>query len=285
MSDRAYLETPAARQAQAILHPSDFSPASSVAFCHALKFALLGKLPLAMLHVSPNPQAIGGRFPKVRETLIRWHALPEDCGKDAVAELGIEVNKIVHKHRDPVRAVSRYLAKHRVGLIVLASHPDKPGVRWLQPSVAETIARASHVLTLFLPDGARSFVSPADGNLTLRRVLVPLSHRLGPQRAVDAATRAIRNLKCSGVTVTLLHVGSRLPDVGIDLAGNIVWDKVVAPGDVVETIVATASKIDADLIVMATEGRTGLLDALRGTTTEQVLRAAHRPVLAVPVTD
>jgi nucleotide-binding universal stress UspA family protein len=35
---------------------------------------------------------------------------------------------------------------------------------------------------------------------------------------------------------------------------------------------------------MATEGHQGFLDALRGSTTERVLRGALCPVLAVPVT-
>jgi nucleotide-binding universal stress UspA family protein len=51
---------------------------------------------------------------------------------------------------------------------------------------------------------------------------------------------------------------------------------------VVDTIVATADQLDVDLIVMATEGRHGFLDALRGSTTEAVLRRAGRPLLAVP---
>jgi nucleotide-binding universal stress UspA family protein len=268
---------------RAILHPSDFSPASEVAFHHALKFALVGKLPLAMLHVSPDPQSDEARFPKVRETLIRWGVLPGDCDKDAVANLGIEVEKIVHKHRNPVRAVTKYLAKHRIGLIVLASHPNKPGVRLLHRSVAELIARAARVWTLFLPDGVDGFVSAAEGTLSLRRVLIPLSHNLAPQVAVDAAARAVRNLKCADVVFTLLHVGRRLPSVGIDLAAGETWDKVIAPGNVVDTIIDTAAKTKADLIVMTTDCGTDILDTLRGTTTEQVMRRAARPVLAVPV--
>jgi nucleotide-binding universal stress UspA family protein len=40
--------------------------------------------------------------------------------------------------------------------------------------------------------------------------------------------------------------------------------------------------MDADLIVMATAGHQGALDALRGSTTERVVRQATCPVLAVP---
>ena len=36
-----------------ILHPSDFSAASEVAFAHALKAALIAKAQLTVMHVSP----------------------------------------------------------------------------------------------------------------------------------------------------------------------------------------------------------------------------------------
>jgi len=49
---------------------------------------------------------------------------------------------------------------------------------------------------------------------------------------------------------------------------------------VVETILDAADR--CDLIVMATEGTHGILDALRGSTTSRVVRAAPCPVLAVP---
>ena len=39
---------------------------------------------------------------------------------------------------------------------------------------------------------------------------------------------------------------------------------------------------NADLIIMATEGRQGVLDAMRGSVTERVVRGADCPVLAVP---
>ncbi|WP_191060872.1 universal stress protein, partial [Geminicoccus harenae] len=56
-----------------------------------------------------------------------------------------------------------------------------------------------------------------------------------------------------------------------------------AGGAVVPGIVATAGRLDADLIVMATHGHDSFLDGLRGSTTEQVLRQAGRAVLALPV--
>ena len=53
-------------------------------------------------------------------------------------------------------------------------------------------------------------------------------------------------------------------------------------GDPVDQILAAADEVEADLIVMPTAGRTGVFDALRGSTTERVLRRAQCPLLAVP---
>jgi len=53
-------------------------------------------------------------------------------------------------------------------------------------------------------------------------------------------------------------------------------------GDVA-TAVLNAAQEEVDLIIMATEGRRGIVDALRGSVTDRVVRRAPCPVLAVPV--
>jgi DnaJ-domain-containing protein 1 len=53
-------------------------------------------------------------------------------------------------------------------------------------------------------------------------------------------------------------------------------------GDVVSTILKAAEEQQADLIAMPTAGHHGFLDAVRGSTTERVLRHASCPVLAIP---
>jgi hypothetical protein len=55
-----------------ILHPSDFSAASEVAFAHALKAALIAKSQLTVMHVSPDVTTEWTDFPDVRETLACW---------------------------------------------------------------------------------------------------------------------------------------------------------------------------------------------------------------------
>ena len=52
-------------------------------------------------------------------------------------------------------------------------------------------------------------------------------------------------------------------------------------GDVINGILDVAEKEAADLIVMATDGRNGFLDALRGSHSERVLRKARWPLLTI----
>jgi nucleotide-binding universal stress UspA family protein len=55
----------------------------------------------------------------------------------------------------------------------------------------------------------------------------------------------------------------------------------VAQGDAAEEIVRTAQEIDCDLIVLGTQGRTGLVRFVLGSVAEAVLRTAPCPVLTV----
>ena len=79
-------------------------------------------------------------------------------------------------------------------------------------------------------------------------------------------------------TVQLLHVGSKAPH---NIGPNPV---TIRYGNVVQTIVDAAVEYDVDLICMPTAGHHGVLDALRGSTTERVLREAPRPLLAISTT-
>ena len=54
-----------------------------------------------------------------------------------------------------------------------------------------------------------------------------------------------------------------------------------APASIATAVVRTAGQIDADLIVMATHGRTGLAHDLFGSVAEAVVRLSHCPVLTV----
>jgi nucleotide-binding universal stress UspA family protein len=269
---------------QHVFHPSDFSAASETAFAHALKSALIAKAALTIFHVSPDQQGNWTEFPGVRQTLERWGILPKNSPKSAVPELGIQVRKIVAQDKDPVKGVLGYLEEHPCDLIVLATQQDKGRGLWHEKSVAKPVARESHQMTLFIPAGVEGFVSLQDGSVSLKNILIPVAPVPNAQPALQAAVRIAQRLNCPTGQFTILYVGddSEMPEVNCPELPGWEWTKMSQKGDITQVILQTARGMEADLIVMSTEGRQGFLDALRGSHSEQVLRQCACPLLTIP---
>jgi nucleotide-binding universal stress UspA family protein len=270
---------------ESIFHPSDFSEASEVAFAHALRIALVVEAKLTMLHIEASPTTEWQDFPGVRETLERWGLIPADSPKSAVGQLGIDVTKFIRQSEDPVEACLHFLAENPADLIVLAVRQREGRMRWLERSVGGPIARRAGRMTLFIPHGVDGFVSRQDGSISVRNILIPVTTKPRPQPSVEATARLIRNLELPAGVVTLLHVGpaAEMPSLRPPTDTAWTWDRVTKAGEPVDAIVQTASELHADLIVMTTEGPDGFLDALRGSTSERVLRKVRCPVASLPV--
>jgi nucleotide-binding universal stress UspA family protein len=270
---------------RSIFHPTDFSKESQVAFIHALKLALACRADLRIMHIEGEPgETAWTEFPHVRETLTQWGLLPPGSPRSAVAELGVRVDKIVATGTNPERSIVEYLDMRPADLLVLATHQSGGLAGWLHRATAEPLARHSRMLTLFIPPLIGGFVSQEDGSLQLYRVLIPVDHQPDPKAAIDTAAGLGQALGCRAIMFTLLHVGADadMPKVRLPTREGWTWDSTARRGDVVELIHQVATEQPADLIVMATQGHKGFLDALRGSTTERVLRDARCPVLAVP---
>ena len=272
---------------RSVFHPSDFSQASEVAFVHALKLALVARAELVILHVSPKVGSVyWSDFPGIRRTFERWGVLPPGSTTDDVVKLGLRVQKIVGSHTDPVLASLNYLQGDPADLIVLATHQREGRVRWLQKSMAEPIARQSRQMTLFVPHNVPGFVSVEDGSMSLRRILVPVDKDPRPQPAIEAAAALALALGATEASFGLVYIGrdGDMPAVNVPEKKGWTWTKIVRSGDVVDKILQCANEFASDLIVMTTQGHHGFLDALRGSTTERVLRGSRCPLLAIPAT-
>lgn len=272
-----------------IFHPSDFSKASEVAFRHALKIALQSKAKLDIMHVEPRlspEKPYWLDFPAVRATLTRWGILPEGAQREEVIKTGLRVRKILRSSTDPLETMLRHFRRFPPDLIVLATHQRDGLDRWLHKAVAEPLARRSGAMTLFVPREGRGFVSLDDGSVALKKILVPVDRDPDPQTALEKALLLARGLGSGTGEFRLVHVGPRgtAPVLAPPLGRGWSYDLVVRLGDVVSEILNTEHDWRPDLIVLATQGHLDFLDALRGSTTERVLRGAHCPVLAVPAT-
>jgi len=268
-----------------VLHPTDFSEGSLVAFNHALKTAMLSKSKLTLLHVSPSGDAEWSDFPGVRGTLERWGVLPQGSPKSAVAELGIKASKIVANEGNPVNAVIHYLDQHPTDLIVLAASKRDGNVQWLEKSVAEPVIRKAGEMTLLIPSGCDGFVSPQDGTVNLTNMLIPVAQTPDPQPALNAAVRLVNKYKCATGTFTIVHVGraDTMPQFDCPVVPGWTWKIELLTGEVIKSIVNAAKDFSADLVIMATDGRNGFLDGLRGSHSERVLRYGAVPLLTVPI--
>jgi nucleotide-binding universal stress UspA family protein len=268
---------------RSIVHPTDFSDLSAAAFVHALRIALAARSKLHLLHVSQYDSEERLAFPHARRLLVQWGLTQAADPPWVVAsKLGIEVDNIRLALQEPTRAIVDFLREHASDLVVLATHGRDGVEHWLKGSVAEAVFRRSTIPTLFFAPGARGFVDQVSGDVQLRRVLVPVDYSPPPGPAVAAVQRFCALMTGARVPVDLLHVGEEAPKLRSASGNPQALPRIMLrSGNVVEAIVDAAVELDVDLIAMPTAGHHGVLDALRGSTTERVIRHAPCPVLAL----
>ncbi len=267
-----------------VAHATDFSEASAEAFAHALALALAYKHRLYLLHVKdPQHEASWSSFPHVREVLARWGIVAPDIAPSEIeTKLGVRIAKVEIDGRDVVGGIVYFILSHRPDVLVLATHGREGLNRLLYGSKAEEMARHSHVSTLFIGPEAHGLVDKSSGQIRLERILIPLAHSPSPIHSVHFLRELLAPLGVSSAAFQFVHVGDTAPQI---FGASDQTEKIkieVVQGPVVETLLRIAQDNHADMIAMPTAGQHGFLDALRGSTTEQVLRRAPCPVLAIP---
>jgi nucleotide-binding universal stress UspA family protein len=270
-----------------ILHPTDFSHTSDLAFAHALRLAVHDRAAFSLLHVlgSKQDQPPWDEYPEIRETLERWGFLAPGAQRSDVADkLGMRVQKVLGIDKNVTDYITKYVREHAVDMVVLATGEHDILPHWFRPSIAESVAMKGKVPTLFIPFGARGCVSLEDGSVRLENILIPVDRKPCADLAIERAVDALAAFGSDQSKLTLLHVGDephfpwpRWPD-------DFRWQHVqtIRQGRVVDEILRSAEELTADLIVLVTAGAHGILDALRGSTTQQIVRHAPCPVLAIP---
>lgn len=177
------------------------------------------------------------------------------------------------------------------GMLLIATHDGSGFDLWQPGSVTEKVVRASDVPVMTVRP--RSGEVPPGGVVTerpLRKFLLAVD---GSDPSVAAVRAAIElAVRCSS-EIVLLHV--REGAAGDGSAGEAcvaAATKLVEgaglrcaahfrDGRAVKEILKGAEEAGADLIVMGSHGRTGLLRWALGSTAEKVVRTATVPVLVV----
>jgi nucleotide-binding universal stress UspA family protein len=263
-----------------VAHLTDFSEASAEAFVHALALALAYKHRLYLLHVKdPRDEDSWSSFPHVREALARWGLMAADAEPSEIeVKLGIQVVKVEIKSTDLAGGIFNFILRHRPDVFVLATHGREGLNRLLYGSKAEEIAHRTHVPAIFIGPEARGFVDKSSGQIRLERILFPVAHSPSPIHSSRFLSDLLAPIGVSSAAFRFVHVGVSAPKI-MTVPGESVE---VVQGPIEETILRIAQDYHADMIAMPTAGHHGFLDALRGSTTERVLRRAPCPVLAIP---
>lgn len=269
---------------RSILHPTDFTDLSGLAFAHALRIALAARSELHLVHVAQHDTGGALAFPHVRRLLVQWGLSNEDDPPWEIgSRLGIDVQNARIKWQQPTQGIIGFLREHPCDLMVLATHGGDGFEHWLRGSVSEAVSRRASIPTMFISPGARGFVDQVTGDTRVRRALVPIDFSPNPSAAINIVRFIGRLLAGANIIVHLLHVGRSpppAPAVSSRLAP--LPPVMLRSGNVVQSILDAAAEFDVDFIGMPTAGHRGVLDALRGSTTERVIRHAPCPVFAIP---
>ena len=290
-----------------ILCATDFSAASAPAWAIARRLALATKAELFLLHVVPwIPVPLEGSFdPQTYQRLMDEGRKEALAGLDQLtrgeAASGLRVTARV----EDGPAASRILAvadREGADLVVLGTHGRTGLNRLLVGSVAEQVVQlASHPVVTARPLPG----PPGPPGRPIGRIVYPTDFSPASRRAWPWA-RALA--EASGAEIDLLHVLLEVvPDRHVDPAflaraseaieedarksadqflegAGLPRERVhvhLVHGVEAEQIVHWAQARSADLVVMGTHGRTGLLRLALGSVTRRVLHAAPCPVLTV----
>ncbi len=214
---------------------------------------------------------------------------------------------------DPVKIILEYIRLRDIGLVVMTSHGTSGLRQWAMGSVADKILRSADVPTLLVR--IKDKPTALDQRGEIKRILVPLDNTDPSKIAIPYARALAQKLKASVIlfsmarTIYAQNVVGLSAGVGGGVGVN--WDSLDATAekaageylqdiendlikegisashtaylgiDAAYEILEMEKKTQADLVVMATRGRSPAARWVFGSTAEKVLREGNLPMLLV----
>ena len=266
-----------------ILISTDLGDDARLLLAHGLALALRSGAELVLAHAQRQDQAEQGwnLRPLAVELLVEWGMLADRSGSPD--DVGVTIMQVTAAGAGRVDGVLAAVDDAGSDLLIVGTERRHGFERALQPSVAEAAALRFRGPTLFVGAQTRSMIDGDSGALTVARVLVPVGPGTEAQDGLDGAAFVLDAIGLNDTIIDLLFVADEavpFPHVVLPEDRPVHWCR--REGGVVDGILAEAIARGSDLIVMGTRGHDGILDALRGSRTERVMREASCPVLAVP---
>lgn len=261
-------EPPARRLFDRVLVPLDGSPLA-LGVLEVLERLLRGTTAELTLLRVVEPRSPAHSDPMPAAELVMRRQLGE-----VQERLGLGLTTHLQLVRgDPADEIARYARENGHDLVAMSTHARTGLDRLWRGSVAEGVLRTCDVPVLVANPLA---LQPAP-DARVAEVLVPLD---GSERSTRALPLARRIAAAHGGHVRAVHVEEQAATGSHDA---LTADTLRVRGDVVETILRLADQ--ADLLVMATHGRSGVSRWWSGSVTEEVLHHAKRPLVVVRTVD
>lgn len=209
---------------------------------------------------------------------------------------------------EPAEAICEYAEKNDIRLIVMAAHGGSGLKLWIMGSVAEKVVRAVKIPVLLIRCKESR---PIEGRKRLiSRILVSLDGSGTSEIAVSYAAELAQRLK-AGITLYRMAEGRSIPSGDMDedapmvsatmLAaeekrvlvyltrieralrqkGIPVTHRVTSGTDAAVEILEQGEKIKADLVVMASRGRSPIVRWVFGSVAQKILLEGDLPLLLV----
>jgi len=287
-----------------ILLPTDFSKTANLALEQAIILAAKYEAELVVLHArliheddpSQLPEKLA--YLEIAEDQIEGELYKYIKGcTDRASERNIQ-HEVIRGY-SAHSAILGYLNEHHFDLIVLGTHGRSNLEHLLLGSVAEKIVR-------YAPCPVLTISREAQVKKEFQKVVVPFDFSAHAMTALRTAIEVADDQ----AEIEMLYVFEKdvhpalyawdiasalemLPDVRqkaeskmdeliLELPeGNYSLKKIIEEGVAHKEISKHVNQSDADLVIMATQGLVGIDRFLLGSTTEQVIRAVHRPILTV----
>jgi len=295
---------------QKILMPTDFSDCANSALTHALFLAQHLGAELHILHVvvlhAEDPFDPAAQFPDPDEIYRRMQEIAAGEMKDLVADRPtdrVAIKTVQRRAISAAPAIADYAEELGVDLVVMGAHGRRGFRRFLLGSVAEEVVRTADCPVLTLRGEERGpeleklerivvpfdFSDPAKSALaTAKELAVSYGARLDVvhviEPPVDPGVFVPLHDRRSAFAYSELaaEVREHLGPAVEELVGTEVEvDVEILDGNTAERIAEHAESVAADLIVISTQGLTGLRRFLLGSVTEKVVRSADCPVLTL----
>jgi nucleotide-binding universal stress UspA family protein len=290
-----------------ILFPTDFSACAEAAFSHAVHLAAEYGAELHVLNINPaeNPQPNDPMGFLDLEADAQNPLLLTDEQTMHTKKAGDDV-LVIHAQQQgsaPGKGILDYERQHDIDLIVMGTHGRRGLDRLMLGSTAEEVVRLAAAPVLTVRSAEADSPKPA-----VRRILVPVDFsEFSPLAVTYTKELALAYGACLNVLHVLDETTGTLTFVPEAKSGFVTASDELArraqhalsdlidqtreagikaetfliPGFAASEIVRFAAAHNADLIVIASHGRTGLSRWLLGSVAEKVVRTAPCPTFTI----